>query len=71
MKAIIATTNDIIIEGKCDFIGSATIEISMPELPAHKVEKLYELNATMRQYSDCWTVQIAKYNIKDVRFIDE
>lgn len=71
MKAIIVTTNDIIIVGKSTFIGCATIEITMPELPAYKVEKLYELDVTMQQHSIDWSVQIAKKHIKAIQFIDE
>lgn len=71
MKAIIATTNDTIIEGKVTFIGSATIAIRMPELPAHKAEKLRKLDVTMQQYSTDWSVQIAMKHVKEVQFIDE
>jgi hypothetical protein len=74
MKAIttiIATTNDIILEGESDYIGSATMCINVPKIDATKATKLYELDANITQYSNHWRIQIAKKHIKEVKFYDE
>lgn len=74
MKAIttiIATTNDIILEGVSDYIGSATMCIDVPRIDATKATKLYEIDANVTNYSDHWRIQIAKKYIKDVKFFDE
>ena len=71
MKAIIATTNGIILEGTTDYIGDYTMCIDVPTLPAHKATKLYEIGATMRQRTDHWDIQIAKKYIEDVKLFDE
>lgn len=71
MKTIITTTNDIILDGVSDFIGAATVCIDVPEIDATKATKLYELDATVRQFSDCWQIQISKKYIKEIRFVDE
>ena len=71
MKAIISTTNGVILEGTTDYIGSATMCISVPSITADKANRLYTIDATMRQYSDHWDVQISKKHIEDVKLFDE
>ena len=71
MRAIIATTNGIILEGTTDFIGDYTMCIDVSTLPAHKASKLYEIDATMRQRTDYWCIQIAKKHIEEVKLFDE
>lgn len=71
MKAIIATTNGILLEGTTDFIGDYTMCIDAPTLPASKATKLYEIGATMRQRADDWEIQIAKKHIEGLKLFDE
>lgn len=69
-KLLVKTTNGLAFGGTTDYIGSATICIDTPELNAMALTKLYELDATIRQYSDNWHVQIAKKHVEKVEFFD-
>ena len=70
IKAIIETTNGLTLEGVCTFVGGATMSIDVLFITANEANKLYEIDASMRQYNDVWTIQIAKKTIKSVTFND-
>lgn len=69
-RVVITTTDGLAFGGTTDFIGGATICVDVPSLNAMALTKLYELNATARQYSDHWGIQIAKKYIAKVEFFD-
>lgn len=69
-RLIIKTTNGLVLGGTLDYIGGATICINTPELNAMALTKLYELDASLRMYSSCWNVQIAKKHVEKVEFFD-
>ena len=70
MKATIETTNGITLEGVCTFVGGATMTVDVLFITANEANKLYEIDASMRQYEGVWAIQIAKKVIKSVTFHD-
>lgn len=70
-KVIVTTTDGTTFSGTTDYIGCATISVNAPLLNSAELVTLYKHDATVRQCSDHWQVQIAKKHITVVQFFDE
>jgi hypothetical protein len=62
-------TNGLVFEGVSDYIGSATMCIDVAKVDVVAIEKLYELNATVRALGDSWEIQISKKHIEKIEFL--
>jgi hypothetical protein len=62
-------TKGLVFEGVSDYIGNATMCIDVAKVDVVAIEKLYELNATVRALSDSWEIQISKQHIEKIEFL--
>lgn len=71
MKAIIATNEGTIIEGKLFSVSSNFIYIDTPSLPAYKAKKLIDEGTEVTKYPLEWHLTIPRKVVHSFELLDE